>query len=68
MRAKAQAAVCSDRQGLNPAPMLVIACRCAGCEGELHADGTNTHETLCFLVCTACSCAYTITATKEKQR
>ncbi len=68
MKAKSQAEVCNERHGLSNPLRLVIACRCEGCEGELHADGPNTMGTLCFLVCTSCSCAYTITATKEIRR
>jgi hypothetical protein len=66
--AKSPAAVCDARHGLSNPRMLVIACRCEGCEGELHADGTNAIGTLCFLICTTCRCAYTIEATKEIRR
>jgi len=64
-KSQAQVEACNERRGLNNPLMLVIACKCSGCDGELHADDTNTRGTLCFLVCTTCRCAYTITATKE---
>lgn len=63
--AKSQAEVCDERHGLSNPLVLVIACKCDGCEGELLADGTNTTGKLCFLVCTVCRCAYTIAATRE---
>jgi hypothetical protein len=68
MKCKAQAQACDGRHGLSNPLQLVIACKCEGCDGELHADGINTTDTLGFLVCTVCECAYVISATKEIRR
>lgn len=65
---KTQAEACSDRHGLSNPLQLVIACKCDGCDGELHSDGINATGTQGFLVCTACGCTYTILATKEIRR
>lgn len=65
MRAKAQAEACGGRHGLsNPLP-LVIACRCVGCEGELHADVINARVTRGYLICSVCRCTYAITASSR---
>jgi hypothetical protein len=66
--AKSAAEVCSEHHGLSNPLMLVIACKCSGCDGELHCDGINATGALGFLICTACRCVYTIGATKEIRR
>jgi hypothetical protein len=65
VKAKSPSQACAERRGFTNPLQLVIACRCEGCEGELHSDGINATGTLGFLVCTVCRCAYTISATKE---
>ena len=65
--ARAQAEACRDRHGHDDPLKLVIACRCADCEGELHADSISAmgHG---FLICSSCRCAYKISATKAIRR
>jgi hypothetical protein len=59
---------CSGRHGTAAPLMLVIACRCKGCEGELHCASIDALGTQSLLRCTVCRCAYTISATKEVRR
>jgi hypothetical protein len=60
---KAQRQPCAEQHGQ---PLtLVIACRCKGCEGELHNHNINASGTLGFLVCTACNCVYAIAVTQK---
>lgn len=41
------------------APPPAIRCQCRpGCDGILRADGRNIMNTLTFLVCDVCGCAY----------
>lgn len=65
---KPQAEVCDERHGLSNPLRLVIACKCEGCDGELHSDGINATGTSGFLICTVCACTYEIPATKEIRR
>lgn len=49
------AAPCADEIGLTPCP--IIQCPC-GCQGVLQVEGRNTLDTLMFLQCSTCACAY----------
>lgn len=66
MKGKAQE--CSRRHGISDPIQLVIACRCRGCDGELHCDGVVATGVTGLLTCTMCGCAYAIPATKEIRR
>lgn len=68
MKGKTQVQICNERHGLSNPLQLVIACKCEGCDGELHSDGINATGTLGFLICTVCQCAYVISAMKEIRR
>lgn len=65
---KSQPSACSARHGRGDPSLLVIACRCAGCDGELHSDGVAAIGAHGLLVCTACGCAYMVAATQEIRR
>lgn len=65
---KTQDQICDEQHGFTNPRRLVIACKCGGCEGELHSDGTNVTGTLSFLICTVCRCTYEIAAAKKSPR
>jgi hypothetical protein len=59
---------CRKPHGIDDPLTLVIACKCGGCEGELHSDGIRATATRGFLICTTCGCVYTIGAVEEIRR
>lgn len=59
---------CSERRGLADPQPLVIACKCDGCDGELHCDSIDVVGSQGSLICTVCRCVYTIPATREIRR
>jgi hypothetical protein len=63
-----QALACEEHHGATNPLRLVIACKCGGCDGELHSDGISATEKQGFLICTVCRCTYEIGATKEIRR